>query len=81
MTLLDLQEICAKTGIQLHEHMRVPRQSMAGGLGIDAPPADLKVTYTAAPWTSTDTVQRLLLLLLLRWWWCFVSDEGGAPVP
>ena len=30
-------------GIQLHEHMRVPRQSMAGGLGIDAPPADLKV--------------------------------------
>jgi hypothetical protein len=50
-----LQEICAKMGIQLHEHMRVPRQSMAGGLGIDAPPADLKVCCPSLPRRFTET--------------------------
>lgn len=39
----SLQEICARVDIQLHEHMRVPRPSLGGNLGIDAPPADLKV--------------------------------------
>jgi hypothetical protein len=48
-------------GIQLHEHMRVPRQSMAGGLGIDAPPADLKVRCPAGP-----GLPQILLLLLPR---------------
>jgi hypothetical protein len=50
-----VQETCAKMGIQLHEHMRVPRQSMAGGLGIDAPPADLKVPCPSLPWQFTGT--------------------------
>lgn len=37
------QEICAKLGNQLHEHMRVPRPSLGGNLGIDPPPANLQV--------------------------------------